>query len=333
MRSTARVTLPLPIAPRAVVEPLGTAFVLSGGGNHGAAQVGMLQALLEAGITPDVIVGTSVGALNGAALAADPTLEGVLRLEKLWRRTRAEHIFPGGRIKRAWALVGGGTHLCPNRGLVGLIDGVVPNMDFGDLVVPLRVIATDLNSGEEVVFAAGSLKPALLASAALPGTFPPVPHDSRLLIDGGVVDNVPLSHAFAGPVARVFVLNVTAAAGADALRNPLDVVLRAFAIARNQRFDREVAAAPPGVEVVLLPRPEDSRSPFDFSHPEDLIIQAHALASAHLESLAATAAAAAMNSAASSSSSPATALRKPRRRFARLVSVGLLAHEPRPAGG
>ncbi len=260
-----------------------TAFVLSGGGNHGSAQVGMLRALLERDIYPDVVIGTSAGALSGSAVAADPTLSGIDHLASVWSALRTEHIFPGGRLGRAWSLLSGGDHLYSNQGLAGLIDRMAPASRFDQLVVPLRVICTDLATGEEVVIASGPLKPALLASAALPGSFPPVTHDHRTLVDGGVVDNVPLSHALAGPVDRIFVLNVSGGVADSPVRNPLDVVLRAFAIARNLRFERELAAAPPYVEVVVLPRPADGRSPFDFSGADTIIDEAHALASRFLD--------------------------------------------------
>jgi NTE family protein len=260
-----------------------TAFVLSGGGNHGCAQVGMLRALLERGILPDVVVGTSAGALTGSAIAADPTMPGLEHLASVWSALRTEHIFPGGRIGRAWSLLSGGDHLYSSAGLGGLIDRMSRAAQFSDLRIPLRVIATDLNTGEEVVLASGPLKPALLASAALPGSFPPVLHDHRTLVDGGVVDNVPLSHALAGPVDRVFVLNVSGGVADGPIRNPLDVVLRAFAIARNQRFERELTGAPPTVEITVLPRPADGRSPFEFSGAETIIDEAHALAGRFLD--------------------------------------------------
>jgi NTE family protein len=260
-----------------------TAFVLSGGGNHGCAQVGMLRALFERGIVPHIVVGTSAGALNGSAVAANPSPRGVEHLANVWSALRAEHIFPGGRFGRAWSLLSGGDHLYSNAGLGGLIDRMAPASKFSELIVPLRVIACDLATGEEVVLASGPLKPALLASAALPGSFPPVLHDHRTLVDGGVVDNVPLSHALAGPVDRIFVLNVSGGWADAPVRNPLDVVLRAFAIARNQRFERELAAAPPHVEVVVLPRPADGRSPFDFSGADTIMDEAYMLASRFLD--------------------------------------------------
>lgn len=266
-------------------ETVRRAFVLSGGGNQAVAQVGMLQALLERGIVPDVVVGTSAGAINGAAVAADPTPEGVERLAEVWRGLRGDLVFPGSRFSRAWNVLRRSTHLFSNEGVRQVID-LLPAERFDELAVPLRVVATDLGTGEEVVFASGPLQPALLASCALPGLYPPVEHDGRRLVDGGVVNNVPLRHALAGPVDEVFVLNVSGGVSDGPIRYPLDVVLRAFAIARGGRYELERQMAPPGVEIVEFPRPEDGRSLFDFSGSDTLMEEAYALASRHLDQLA-----------------------------------------------
>ena len=137
-----------------------------------------------------------------------------------------------------------GTHLFEATGLDALVDQATPARCFADLAVPLRVIATDLDTGEEVVFARGPLKPALLASAALPGVFPIVEHDGRRLVDGGVVDSVPLWHALAGPVDRVIVFNVSAGAADRDERSPLDVVMTSFMHSRSQRFELEMRNIP-----------------------------------------------------------------------------------------
>jgi len=260
-----------------------TAFVLSGGGNQGVSQVGMLRALLERGIVPDVVVGTSAGALNGAAVAYAPNLTGVAQLAAVWEQLRVEHVFPGGRIHRAWNVVRRGTHLFGNEGLAAVIHHSTPARSFSDLEVPLRVIATDLDTGEEVVIARGPLKPALLASAALPGVFPIVVHGGRRLVDGGVVNNVPLWHALSGPVDRIFVLNVSAGVGERAVRSPLDVVMTSFMHARNQRYELERRMAATDVEIIELPRPRDIRDLFDFSGAHELIDEAYRLTHAALD--------------------------------------------------
>jgi NTE family protein len=257
--------------------------VLSGGGNQGVAQVGMLRAVLERGIVPDVVIGTSAGALNGAAVAYSPNLTGIAQLEAVWTSLTAAEVFPGGKLSRAWNVLRRETHLFESDGLETLVDRATPARSFADLAVPLRVIATDLDRSEEVVLVRGPLKPALLASAALPGVFPIVEHDGRRLVDGGVVNSVPLSHAFAGPVDRVIVFNVSAGNVDHVERSPLDVVMTSFTISRSLRFDLELRAIPPGVEVIVLPRPRDPRELFDFAGGQELIDEAYELAQVELD--------------------------------------------------
>ncbi len=260
-----------------------TAFVLSGGGNQAVSQLGMLRALLERDIIPDVVIGTSAGAFNGAAIASSPTLESVERLVVTWESLRGDEVFPGGRLSRAWNLLTRADHLFSNQGLRALLESGSHPPNFDDLQLPLRVIACDLETGEEVVFASGALGPALLASAALPGLFPPIRHDGRILVDGAVVDTVPLSHALAGPVDRVYVLNVAGELLRRPLRSPIDVAVRAFTISRKQRFDLELRNVPERIDMVVLPAPADDRELFDFTDPLMLIEEAHHLAARALD--------------------------------------------------
>jgi len=276
------VTTPATPRIRPVDRPR-TAFVLSGGGNQAVSQVGMLRALLERGIEPDVVVGTSAGALNGAVVATDPTVTAVDHLADVWLSIRSGEVFPGSRLARAWNVLRRDDHLFTNEGLLSIIDRAHTASTFAETRVPLRVVATDLTSGDEVVFASGPVEPALLASTALPALFPPVDHDGRLLVDGAVTNTVPLWHALAGPVDRVYVCNVSGALVERRLRSPLDVAVRAFAISRNQRFELELRHAPLEVEVVVLPTPSDERELFDFSDSLMLIEEAHHLAARALD--------------------------------------------------
>lgn len=264
-------------------RPPGTAFVLSGGGNQGVAQVGMLRALLERGIVPDVVVGTSAGALNGASIATSPTLEKVDDLERVWVGLRGEQVFPGGALKRAWNVLRRDDHLSPNEGLLSVIEVAGTAPDFASLEVPLRVVTTDLDTGDEILIVAGPMMPALLASAAIPGIFPPVELHGHRLVDGAVVNLVPISHALAGPTRRIFVLDVSDPIGDRPIRSPLDVAIRAFAISRDQRFELELQWVPPDVEVVLLPAPADDREFFDFSDGGAVIDEAYKIASQTLD--------------------------------------------------
>jgi NTE family protein len=255
-----------------------TAFVLSGGGNQGVAQVGMLRALLERDIVPDVVVGTSVGALNGAVVATEPSLARVEHLEEVWSELTSEQVFPGGTLRRAWNLLRRDDHLVDNEGLREMIDGSLIARSFEDLAVPLRVVSADLMSGAELVFATGALHPALLASAALPGIYPPVRLADHVLVDGAIVNLVPISHALAGPIDRIYVLDVSDPMTDRPIRSPLDVVIRSVAISREQRFDLELQWVPDEVELVVLPAPTDDRDFFDFSRARELIDEAATLA-------------------------------------------------------
>jgi len=274
------------VSRRADLDPHSprTAFVLSGGGNLAVSQVGMLRALLERGIYPDVIVGCSAGALNAAVIATDPTIDGVERLSDVWCSIRPSDVFPGGKLSRAWNVLSRDDHLFENDGLQAVVDRAHPAPRFEDTAIPLRVVTTDLLTGEEVVFAAGPIAPALLASAAIPGVYPPVQHDGRTLMDGAVTNSVPMMHAWSGPIDRVYVLNVAGGGPVDRpIRSPLDVAVRAFNISRNQRFELEMRHTPDEVDVIVLPRPEDDRDIFDFSDALMLIIEAHAHAAKFLD--------------------------------------------------
>src|SRR5437763_12099096 len=186
----------------------GTAFVLGGGGNLGAVQVGMLQALFEAGIAPDVVLGCSVGALNAAGVAADPTLGGVRRMRDTWLSLDGDELWPAGRISGLWMLGRKGQAIQPNTGLRHLVERTLPYRRLEDAVVPVHVNATSLETGRGHWFTSGSAVDAILASAALPAVFPPVVVNGEAYIGGGVVDNVPISRARALGARRVFVLHV-----------------------------------------------------------------------------------------------------------------------------
>jgi NTE family protein len=255
-----------------------TAFVLSGGGNAGVGQVGMLRALLERGYEPDVVIGTSVGALNGSRIATAPDLESVDRLEHVWLGLRGEDVFPGNALRRAWNLLRRDDHLIPNDGLRDVITAAGPAATFEELRVPLRVVAADLFTGDEHVFVRGPLHIALLGSAALPGIFPPVAHNGYTLVDGAVVNLIPISHALAGPVDRIFVLDVSDPIGDRPIRSPLDVAIRAFAISRDQRFLLELQWVPKEIEVIVLPEPHDDRDFLDFSGARGIMDEAYHLA-------------------------------------------------------
>lgn len=262
-----------------------TVFVLGGGGNLGAVQVGMLRALIERGILPDELVGCSVGAINSAALASDPTLVGVDRLEELWRNLDGETICPSGRLSGLWLLTRKYKALQSNDGLRTLLRDSLPIDRFEDAKVPFHVVATELTNGHEAWFSEGDVIEPILASAALPALFPPVTIAGKKFIDGAVVDNVPISRALTLGATKIVVLHV---GNFDRPRTepkrPIDALLQSFSIARNYRFLAETRTPPEGVDMLVLPGLDPGNlRPNDFGRSRMLIDRAYALTSSFLD--------------------------------------------------
>jgi len=264
-----------------------TVFVLGGGGNLGAIQVGMLQAAIERGIVPDEIVGCSAGAINAAALAADPSLDGVQRLRQVWSSVGESVLGSSGRLDALRLLAHRGPALQPNDGLRELLESSLPYRRFEELEVPLHVVATSLRTGRERWFSSsGDVVPAVMASAALPGVFPPLVLDGELLIDGAVVNNVPISRAYELGADRVVVFHVGNFERARPLpKRPIDVIVQALSIARGYRFHLDTAvSAPEGVELLVLPGVDPGKLRYnDFSRSTELIERGRATAAAFLD--------------------------------------------------
>ena len=248
----------------------GTAIVLSGGGPLGAVQVGMLRALFETGVRPDVFVACSVGALNGAFLAEEPDLDGVRRLEEIWRSLRTEDLFPGSTVRHAWKIARRHDHLYPNSGLIRLVTRSLRVARFDQLRAKLRIVGCEVATGEEHVFAAGPLLKPLLATTALPGVFPPVRIGTHVYVDGGVVNNVPINHAV--PAERVYVLAVRDGVSQTTPTSSFSMLLHAFAISRANRFRLDVERYRHETDLVVLPQPPVPLMNFpDMSRTEELM--------------------------------------------------------------
>jgi NTE family protein len=249
-----------------------TAFVLSGGGSLGAVQVGMLQALTEAGIRPDLLIGTSVGAVNAAWIGGRPDHDGALLLGRVWRGLRRQDIFPLSPWFGARGLLGRSNHVISNASLGQVLRKHLPFDRLEDAAVPVHVIATELKSGRAVLMSSGPAVPALLASTAIPGIFPPVTIGRRDFIDGGVANHTPIAAAMELGASRIFVLPV----GYPWLRreptNALGMALHALARFIEQKLDAEVAAYRHLADIHLLPMLDAlAVSPADFSHTDELI--------------------------------------------------------------
>lgn len=251
-----------------------TAFVLGGGGNLGAVQVGQLRALLEHGIIPDVVIGCSVGALNGAAIAGEPTLEEVDRLTELWRKLGREDIFPSNRLGRGpWMFVRNGLSAYSDTGLRKIIDDWMSYRLFEEARVPFWAVATTLGTGREHWFHSGDIRRPLLASTALPGVFPPVMIDGHTYIDGGVVNNVPVSKAFELKAKKVYVLDVGSLERTRPdPKRPYEVLLQAVSIARASRLRIDQENVPEGSRLIRLPGVDAGNLRYDnFTRSAELI--------------------------------------------------------------
>ena len=266
-----------------------TAFVFSGGGNLGAIQVGQALALLERGIVPDAVIGCSVGALNAAAIAADPSVEQAVRLASLWRGLSREDIFPStGRGRGPWLYVRNGVAAYSDQGLRRLIHSWTQTAKrFEDFASRLCIVATSLRTGLEKWFESGDVTQPLLASTALPGAFPPVDIDGETYIDGGVVNNIPISKAFELNAKRVYVLDVgNHEEERPAPKRPYEVLMQAVNIARAHRFRIEREQVPDGVEMIRMPTIEIGKLRYDdFSKSADLIERAYRASVEFLDAL------------------------------------------------
>jgi NTE family protein len=238
-----------------------TAFVLGGGGILGAHEVGMLRALSEAGIRPDVVVGTSVGAINGSLVAADPA-GAAARLAGLWQGDELQQAFSESVWGRLARLVRSGTHLHSLEPLERMLAGVLPGKDFADLELPFHCVAASIEHASARWFTAGPVVPAVLASSAVPGLLPPVEVDGEHYFDGGLVDSIPVGRAVALGASTVYVLHVGRIERPLTVpRRPWEVGLVAFEIARRHRFHEEMSALPNSVTVHVLPSGGDPRPP------------------------------------------------------------------------
>jgi NTE family protein len=267
------------------MEPSRTAFVLSGGAALGAIQVGMLRALAADDIRPDLIVGTSVGAVNGAFLACREFCPATVdELAELWLGIRRRQVFPVEPLTGLLGFLGARRSLVPAFALRRLISRHADCERLEDLPIPLHVVACDVLTGAEVRLSEGPLVDAVMASAAIPGVLPPVEWDGRLLMDGGVVDNTPILHALELGADHVYVLPTGGpCALGEAPHGAMGMLVHAVSLMVGSRFTGEAAALAARPEVTVLPPPcPITVQPMDFGRAEELIARAEADARAFL---------------------------------------------------
>jgi NTE family protein len=253
------------------------AFVLSGGASLGAIQVGMLRALYERDIRPDLIVGTSAGALNGAFVASRAqTVETADELAAVWRSLRRGNVFPLNLVTGLLGFIGARDHLVPASGLQRLVERHTEFERIEDLPIPLHIVAVDVITGEELRLSRGPLLDAVLGSAAIPGVLAPVEWDDVTLMDGGVANNTPISHAVELGAQRIYVLPTGhACALEESPKGALALALHAISLLTQRRLIDDVEQHRKHAQLVVLPPPCPLHTqPIDFNHAHELIERA-----------------------------------------------------------
>ncbi len=267
-----------------------TAFVMAGGASLGAIQAGMVRALYEREITADVLVGTSAGALNAAYLASRPqTVETAKQLGVVWRELHRDDIFPLHPRTLIAGLAHHRDHLVPDGSLRGLIERHLQIQHLEDAMASLHLIAFDLLSGQEVRLSEGPALDAVLAAAAIPGVLPPVRWNGQLLVDGGIVNNTPISHAVELGARRIYVLpthDPSARGLPVAPRTALDSAVHAFTLLADARLQADLVRYASDAELIVLPASNPTHVlPTDFTQADRLISSARQAARDALDAL------------------------------------------------
>jgi NTE family protein len=233
----------------------------------------MLAELVDRGIRADRVYGASVGAVNAAAYCGDPTPGGIEKLADVWRNISGEDVFPRSRVHGPWRFVQHLPSVHSSAGLRRIIEDGVTFVTMEEATVPFEVVVTSLSDGKERWIGRGPVVEAVLASAAIPALFPPVTIDGDVLIDGGVVNNVPLSRAIERGARRVYVLLCGSVHFQPPIpQRPVEAVLTALYVAVHARFTRELASVPRGVEVVVFAGGADMGADYrDFSGAPEMI--------------------------------------------------------------
>jgi NTE family protein len=238
----------------------------------GALQAGLLRVLMLRGFVPARIVGTSVGALNGAFLAFQPDLAGVDRLADIWRGLEKEHYLTINPVRVAYRLASRQLHLFSNEFLRRLIAEYAVEDDFAQTRVPLYVTATNFHTGHKRVFSTGLVSQAVLASTAIPGVFGPIEVDGERYIDGGVVANLDLETAVELGAKEILAIDLSHCFELPEPANFAGVITRTVDIVMRERVDRDMAQLGRKARITLVqPEVDEGPSVGDLRHAAALI--------------------------------------------------------------
>ncbi len=264
--------------------PRPLAYVLPGGGALAAYQVGVLDALTAAGLRPDRLIGVSAGSMNAALFAWSSDMDGVRRLERLWSTVRRRDMLRMHPGRMALALAGKRASFLDNRHGIAFLRKHFGARLIEHAPIPLTIIATDLSTGRPFMLQSGDVVSAIAASSAFPGVFPPVELDGHMLIDGGVVADVPLDVAAELGVASAIVITVPPLAPGPVPQHPVAVVLRSSTWGVEAHGRTVVARPPDGMNVVEIPTRPSSITTFDVRSAAATIEDARSFTEAWLRS-------------------------------------------------
>jgi NTE family protein len=252
-----------------------TALVLAGGGSLGAIQVGMLAELVAGGFRPDFIVGVSAGALNGAFFAHDPAPSTVEHMAAMWSRVTTRKAL-GLSWRSLLGLLGFSDHIADPRGLRSLLESELAYRRFEETAIPLHIVCSELVTGQEVVLSQGPIIDAVLASTAIPGVFPPVQLNGRMLVDGVVAGGTPIGTAKRLGAARVVVLPCGFTCASQTVpRRPLGRAMHAITLLGARQLLQDFERYSPSTSIhIAPPLCPLSQSCYDYSNGKGLIARA-----------------------------------------------------------
>lgn len=262
--------------------PRPLAFVLPGGGALGSYQVGVMRALTEAGVVPDMLIGVSAGSVNASLFAWNHGLDGLQRVEAIWRSIRRRDLLRFQPHRLAMAMAGRYPSFLDNRHGREFLRRHLGGRLLQQAPIRLVLVGTDLSTGEAVALTEGDTVTAVLASSAFPGAYPPVTFAGRTLIDGGVVADVPLDLAKELGAASALVLSVPPLSPGDVPTNAIEILLRSSSLG-VEAHGRSVLRRPPdGLHVAEIPATPSPLGTFDVGKTVAMIDEGYTAASTWL---------------------------------------------------